>query len=295
MNLLVTLNNRYVRPLMVMLDSFFQYHEGSSVIIYLLYSDLSVQNLKKIQKKIHSHGGRFRAVLVEEGVFGQAPVFRYFTKEMYYRLLCFRYLPEGEVRVLYLDPDILIQGSLAPLYHADLHGRTIGAVSDYAVNHMLSECKERIGIPKEVSYVNSGVLLFDLVKMRESFSLNRMYAILEEKKEALSFPDQDLINLYFAGDICYLERTYNHDCGYGNLTSMLLYWLTPPAKKQVPTVIHFMGAKKPWMPEYYGKFGERYLLFLKPYLSRKEGIQFALRYFYRGKALFGTALRKIRG
>lgn len=294
MNLLVTLNDRYVRPLLVMLDSCFQYNDASDITVYLLHSGLSKTSLRRIKKKIHSYGGRFRAVVVGEEEFSEGPVFRYFTKEMYYRLLCYKYLPITEKRVLYLDPDILIQGSLLPLYHSDLHGKTIGAVSDYAVNNLLVECKEKIGIPQTVSYVNSGVLLFDLEKMRQELSMERMYAILEEKKDVFSFPDQDLINLYFKGDIHYLERTYNYNSGYGDTKSMLRYWGTLYSKKNVPVVIHFMGASKPWMPEYYGKFAERYLPYLKPYLSGKERIRFTFRYVYRIKSLLKAVARKIQ-
>ncbi|MCD7735650.1 MAG: glycosyltransferase family 8 protein, partial [Lachnospiraceae bacterium] len=206
MNILVTVNDRYVRPLLVMMDSLFQHQDGNRIRIYLMYSDVCSKNREKLREKAETHGAGFTEMFIEKDLFREYPAFRYFSQEMYYRLLCGKYLPEKEQRVLYLDPDILVENSLAELYQTDLEGKSIGAVEDYAVNHMLVSCKKRIGLPENVPYVNSGVILFDLDRMRRLFSAERMFSILEEKREVLSFPDQDLINLYFQGDIHYMDR-----------------------------------------------------------------------------------------
>lgn len=111
MNILVAVNNQYIRPLLVMLDSLFT-HETEALDIYLFYSLVSERYLRLLDSYIDKRGGRFIPVLVEDSVFQEAPLKRYFTKEVYYRVLCGRLLPETLERILYLDTDIIIRGSL---------------------------------------------------------------------------------------------------------------------------------------------------------------------------------------
>ena len=86
MNILVTVDSNYVRPLKVMLTSFFRFHDNENKI-YLLYSNVKETELKELQQLIERNGSRFFSVRVEESILSDVPVIQYFTKEMYYRLL----------------------------------------------------------------------------------------------------------------------------------------------------------------------------------------------------------------
>lgn len=279
MNILVTLNDNYIRPLFIMLESLFS-HEKTPMNIYMFYSDVSKENRRRLDRYIKSQGSCFIPVYVEEDVFQNAPVFRYFTKEMYYRLLCSRLIPGTEERVLYLDPDILIRGEISPLYEMDFSGKQVIAIEDYAVKHMLTDKKEAIGFTKEDTYVNSGVLLFNLKKMREDFVLDDFIRILEQYSEVVSFPDQDIINLYFKEDIKLAERIYNYNTGYGSMGGMLMYILGWKREEQEPVIVHYMGKSKPWQVDYYGKYFFEYYKYLKKYLNWKGKILFAFKPCY---------------
>ncbi|MCD7737253.1 MAG: hypothetical protein LUI07_09910, partial [Lachnospiraceae bacterium] len=93
----------------------------------------------------------------------------------------------------------------------------------------------------------------------------------------------------------YMDRGCNYNCGYGDVGAMLRYFFSKKQKKELPTIIHFMGASKPWLVSYYGKFGERYYQFLKPYLEGREKWQFSVRYLYKANALLHTAVKILRG
>lgn len=288
MNILVTLDDNYIRPLFIMLESLFC-HEKSKMDIYLLYSNVSEGNRRRLHTYIKKQGSRFIPIYVKDDVFQNAPVFRYFTKEMYYRLLCSSLLPKTEERVLYLDPDILIRGELKPFYEMDFQGRQLIGMEDYAINHMLTEKKEAIGFQKEECYINSGVLLFNLKKMREAFVLEDFIAILAEYKDVVSYPDQDLINLYFKEDRLVGERIYNYNTGYGSMGGMLAWALGLKREKKEPVIIHYMGSSKPWQVDYYGKYFFEYYHYLKKHLSLKGKVLFFFKPCYvaakLGKAL----------
>lgn len=62
-----------------------------------------------------------------------------FSPLTYGRLLAAALFPRHD-RVVYLDVDVLLNGDVAELYDADLHGAPIGAVRDCAVLQSISTC-----------------------------------------------------------------------------------------------------------------------------------------------------------
>lgn len=98
-------------------------------------------------------------------------------------------------RVLYLDVDTVCHGDIAPLFHLDLQGAEYGAAPDYL---------GRIFIRRD--YVNSGVLLLDLARIRRTGLFGRARRVCATVHS--SFPDQNA--LYEAGGHCLrLPRCYN--------------------------------------------------------------------------------------
>lgn len=296
MNILVTVDSNYVPPLKVMLTSFFRFH-GNENKIYLLYSSVKEVELKELQQLIEKHGSRFFPVRVEEGILSDVPVIRYFTKEMYYRLLAGMIFTK-EKKMLYLDPDILIRGPLLPLYEIPLEGKVMAGIADTAVNTLLSEHKTELGFGQEEQYINSGVLLLNLDELRKCFSPKDIEGVVEEKGELLQYPDQDIINLLFKEKIKIVERKYNYNTGYGNAAGMLKYMAGGFIKeKKYPVIVHFMGPTKPWHLAYYGKFGREYRRYLKknPDLGMNVKGEWIKRYFTIGRHLLNVIHCKMGG
>lgn len=296
MNILVTVDSNYIRPLKVMLTSFFTHHKNENKI-YLLYSNVKETELEELNTLIESKGSRFLPVRMKEGLLSEVPVFRYFTKEMYYRIFAGTMFPE-EDRMLYLDPDILIRGSLTELYETDLEGNVLGGIADFAVNNMLSAHKIEIGFRDEEQYINSGVLLFDLGQLRKRFPKREIEIIINEKGEHLKYPDQDIINLIFRGKIKLLERKYNYNTGYGSEIGMLFYIMGGFLKeKSYPVIVHYMEATKPWHPGYCGKFGKEYRRYLKKYPNpdREAEKEWKRRHLVIAKHLLEVVIRKAGG
>ena len=170
MNVLVTVSENYCGYMLTMLKSLFQ-HNKCRVTVYLMHSRISDAMLEKVRQYIEGKGHVFEPVRVGADMFDDAPVNMHFTKEMYYRLLASRMLPESEDRVLYLDPDILIRGSVEEFYHLPFDGKMLIAMPDPPQTND-PKCPDnrphwqRLGIPEGSTYVNSGVLLMNLKRMR---------------------------------------------------------------------------------------------------------------------------------
>ncbi|MDU0893758.1 MAG: glycosyltransferase, partial [Anaerococcus sp.] len=120
MNILVSCDTNYIKPLKTMFYSLFLTNK-TNIDIYIMHSSISDENIKLLEdfvKEQSNNKARLINVRVEDEFSGALTTF-YYTSEMYYRLLAYKYLPEDLDRVLYLDPDILVLNSLETLYKSD--------------------------------------------------------------------------------------------------------------------------------------------------------------------------------
>ena len=294
MNIVITVDDNYIRPALIMLESLFEQNR-TSMHIYLLHSNVCAENLSKLTRHVAALGGDFTDIRVDGALFEGAPVNKYFTKEMYYRLLIYRLLPEEE-RALYLDPDIIIRGEIDGLYHMDFEGKMMIAIPDYLGDSYYPERKKNLGLGEEYRYINSGVILFNIPLMREQFDLNDMFAFLAREGSGYEFPDQDLINVYFKDRIKYAPREYNFTTEYVSVGDFLHYLFSPRYRRSERVVIaHYMGKCKPWKPSYYYKYYGIYYSYLKKYLTPEEKRQLRLRPWLVFRSVAQAAWRVLFG
>lgn len=137
----------------------------------------------------------------------------------YYRLLVFVYLSNLD-RVLYLDSDIICNSTLEQLYNANLNNQPIGAVKEFIFSRLNRPLLNRryAGIQKYFKqkfnfnnlgdYFNSGVMLFDLskIKNKENEFLNLMEIA---RKNNNYFHDQNVLNIYYKGKVAFLDPNWN--------------------------------------------------------------------------------------
>lgn len=155
---------------------------------------------------------------------------------------------------IYLDTDIIVRLDLAELWIDKTSN------SDAAIIGCLDEgwdfwpesfhnIHAQYGLRKE-TYVNSGMLIMNLRKIREEYDLNTAILPLFNAKPKLPFYDQDVINIIFKDDIQYLpSEKYN--------TMIHLH----PERIDNNCIMHH-AAKKPWKTFDYNihKYYWHYLL-----------------------------------
>lgn len=259
MNILVTLDSNYIRPLKIMLKSLFINNPEENFSIYLLYSNITEEELNDLENYISAQGSRLILRYIDEQYFKEAPVLLHYTKEMYYRLLAFKILPEGIERILYLDPDILVINPIRELYETDLDGYLYAAA--YHDKISIKEInKLRFKAYKIDEYYNSGVLLMNLVLQRQWIHEEAIYEFVEKNRSKLIMPDQDILNALYSRQIKSLdEKLYNYDVrfyGYYKIVNGGIYDMDYIIRNTV--ILHFCGKKKPWDKAYNGKFHALY-------------------------------------
>lgn len=255
MNILVTIDANYLKPLQVMLHSLFFNNPDERFSVYLLHSGLEKPVLDTLESGITARGSRFFPLRVEDDCFGTAPLLFYYPKEMYFRLLACRLLPDSLDRVLYLDPDLLILNPVRALYETDMENALYGAAYHNKLS-IRSINKLRL-YPYEIeAYYNSGVLLMNLERQRREVNEAEIFRFIEENRAKLVMPDQDILNSLYAKRICTLdEHIANYDAryyAYYKLTSSGHFDMDQVMRRTV--ALHFCGKRKPWHKRYAGVF-----------------------------------------
>ncbi|MDD2234475.1 MAG: glycosyltransferase family 8 protein [Desulfitobacteriaceae bacterium] len=259
MNILVTLDSNYIKPLKTMLISLFLNNPSEIFTIFLMHSKLRDEEVERIQSYAEEYGNKVRNIKISDGTFADAPVLFHYTKEMYFRLLAYKLLPEDLDRVLYLDPDILVINPIRELYDSDFDGCFYAAAY-----HDIASIKEINKIrfyPYRIdAYYNSGVMLMNLELLRKEADEGEIYRFIEENRRKLVMPDQDILNAIYAKKIKSLdEKLYNYDTRYYyyyKLATNGAYNMDEVINRTV--FLHFCGKKKPWQKRYSGKFHSLY-------------------------------------
>lgn len=153
-------------------------------------------------------------------------------------------------RVLYLDGDTIVKGSLLKLMQTEMHDNWIAGVKD------TSEKIRQRELGMDSDYVNAGVILINMDKWREEKIGERLISFINTCPEKLSYADQDVLNAVCAGKIEFLELKYNFNHDTNELALPVLsdlYGLDQEelyecVKDHFANVVvwHYYGTNKPW-------------------------------------------------
>jgi len=249
-NILVTINSKYLVALLVMLRSMTLANPGETFNVYLMYSELHDDEIKFLGDSLRRQGHALYPVVLDDSLFQDAKVTFHFSKEIYYRLMVSEALPKDVDRVLYLDPDIIVNNPVRPLYDIELSGFYFAMAG--GVNEAMDLVwKTRLGMPLDRKYLNTGVVLFNLEVMRGAYDPAEVLRFIKENEDKLLWPDQDVINALFHDKAIVLDPDlYNYDARYHAL-KMLRKGAKAFFKNQV-VFVHYMGPLKPWRSGYLG-------------------------------------------
>lgn len=261
MNILVTLDHNYLAPLKVMLTSMLLTNPGERFDLYLVSDDLTQEDADGLSALLTRFDAALHLIRVGNDCFAGAPTLRYYSKAMYYRLLAAQLLPQTLDRILYLDPDVLVVGPLRPLYDLGLCDHLYAASVHKGLMDISTPMNRlRLNNHETEGYYNSGVLMMNLPRIREVVSPQEIYDYVENNRQLLVLPDQDILNgLYGEHILPVSEHIWNYDPRKYNeykLASqgaMDMDWVA-----QNTAILHFCGKRKPWHKAYFGRFSALY-------------------------------------
>lgn len=164
------------------------------------------------------------------------------SRATYLRLIIDEVIDPRFDRLLYLDIDMVVTGSLAELWAIDLAGRACGAVADPGVAP--DGFARRFGLTGTGQYLNAGMLLIDMDRARQTGFLGAALQHLLDGDLPIEFGDQDALNLVLWQQWTHLDPTWNFQRKF-------LYDDFEYASKHraLPRIIHFTETAKPWSAE----------------------------------------------
>ncbi len=199
MNIMIVTNSAYLPYAYAMLHSLFRSHPGVVMEIYLPYEDLQQEELGKLGDFCEVHGGVLHPLFVGSEFKKHVKSRNGINVETYYRILAMDLLPKEMERILYLDVDMIIRGSLQPLYDLELSGKAFAVCEDIfgKINGFHEANKFRMNIPEEYSYFNAGVMLYHLSYLREVNACSELMDRIYRDYERYEYNDQDVMNEMF--------------------------------------------------------------------------------------------------
>ena len=254
-NLLVTIDKKYISPLIIMLDSFCSNHKDFCTTVFVANSELDESDFECIRKELSIYNTEIVDIKIPSDTFSHIPVLERLPKESFYRLLAFDFLPEDVDRCLYLDPDIIVLKSVIELYSIDLEDKYIAASSHTNIT-LNSLNRKRLGLNKKQKYLNSGVMLMNVKKIKEDFTVKMIFDTAEKYIQRLIMGDQDLVNILFGHSAILVDaKIYNLD----ERTFKNSRNFTLEDVKKSTAIVHYNGKYKPWLNDYKGDLHIFYL------------------------------------
>ncbi len=180
---------------------------SEDVTLHVLCNNVSEENKRKLTESLQAVKANQKINFIDldakslEGLCGE----RFISVTMYARYFIPELIPDAD-KALYLDTDILVRHDISPLWEMDVSDYLIAA----ALDPFIAKYYEGYGVPKGTPMFNSGVLLMNLKKWRETgFGKKVLDYTLKEK-----CIDQTALNHILAGNWKQLDAKYNVLTGY---------------------------------------------------------------------------------
>lgn len=212
-------------------------HSKSAVKIYSIVPGSALDRLDAVRRVAARFGTGVHEIVVDSDAFEDWKVAGHIRSATYYRLL----IPDlvDENKVIYLDSDLIVRDDLSELHATALAGGSaIGGVVD-----MLNGSDTKIPRIKDDFYINSGVLVMDLDRLRRDGFLQKCREIHNKYASMIVWFDQCIINKVAEGRKTIVDRKWNRlvlpQKTRRNEWKALL-------EGEESKIIHFVNTTKPW-------------------------------------------------
>lgn len=244
-NVCISFDDNYAQYAGVTIASILYNAKASDELyFYLLDGGVSDENKNKLLSLKSIKDCEMNFVHIDEELFAdykKIKTHKYISLPTYFRLKSAELMPNVD-KLIYLDCDTVVNTSLEELFNIDLEYNIIAGVND--LSHK--------AVKKNPSYINAGMILMDLNKIREQNIEEKFLEYTKNNIEKIKAGDQDIINSVLKGKIKLLNHKWNVQTS--NFTNRSSY-------AKFPWIIHYVGQQKPWKygnwnyhTEYYNKY-----------------------------------------
>lgn len=240
-NVVYCFDRNYVDPTAVSTYSVFKSSQ-TSVKFYWICSGYAVLHAEFYRKPLASLGIDISIIEVGEDLFTswkEDLIVPHIPKAAYMRILVPHLVNED--RAIYLDSDIIVRSDLSELYNIDLRNTQMAGTYNF-----FEKSESHIRPPildQDVPYINSGVLVMDLDKLRKNEFIKKAEEIHRVYYDKIMASDQCVINKYLENDKILLDRNWNYMVKGSKFTEDQF---TELLRDESIRVLHFTDCSKPW-------------------------------------------------
>lgn len=235
------------------------YH-NCKIKFYLLNRDFSKEWFDYLNCFLAMLGSQIIDVKINSDITKNYKTLKHISSDSTY----FRYfIPTliNEDKVLYLDSDLIVNGSLDAIFELNLEGCFLAACIDNIAKSYHNELN-----------FNAGVLLINNKLWKENNITQIAIELSNQYVNQLRDGDQSILNLIFKDKWLQINQTANYLVGaeYIYLRNKHVDFITRE-KDAVPLILHFNTEFKPWLPIYDLPFRQYYWFYYQ--LSWNEIIE----------------------
>lgn len=239
----------YVIHSAAMLHSVLTCQPPNSVVIdYLHGPELAERTRRDLRDMVVRSGGEVNFWEIPDSWVAGLPTEGFTRKATWYRTFLPELLPDVS-RVLYLDADVLVVESVAPLWEVDMTEKPVAAVTN-VLKPQAIERPTALGIPDSQGYFNAGVMLMNLELMRREETSRAVSEYGRAHADELPWRDQDAFNVVLGARRIPLHPRWNCMNGFLVFPSSADVLGAEAVAEAIenPAIRHFEGPGpyKPW-------------------------------------------------
>ena len=273
------IDDNYFEQACAVIRSIEHHNKNIWLKVYVIGLNLSHENIAKLVT-INTEFLEIKHVSADINAFQSFAVDGHLSHATYIKL-AIPALLESESKVLYLDADLIVTGSLQNIWLTDLTDQPLAGV----INPFF-ERNAAIFMKAESNYFNAGVMLLNLDYFRQYKIAEKAYDFMLNHKERAVFHDQDALNHAIDGNWFELGL----ECNFQTFFLRKFHRFSADMKNKIlkaaksPTIIHFSSGMKPWEQFDPHPLKSRFLQFYnakkKTPQSTKEYLHNLLRFLY---------------
>jgi lipopolysaccharide biosynthesis glycosyltransferase len=222
-------------------------HPEQKICFYILHcGDLAAKTRAELAALADNRRGTdFKFPTVDKKNFCRFPQNRkHISMATWYRLALHKVLPPFVDKVIYLDADIVVMDSLTKLWEIEVDNYFVAGAPDEG--GVLQN--RRLGLPATHIYINAGVCIFNIRKLRAIDADTLFLETLYKNFYNITLQDQDIINLAFKDKIFTLPLCWNANSRLYTVNILDHSYSYDEAIQAAnnPSIIHFTDSCKPW-------------------------------------------------
>lgn len=255
MNIAYSCNDNYIPQTGISMISLFENNKDvDDICVFLISKDVSESNINILRQISDTYNRRFVVVKFEEIAYDLnisytgRHIATIYSKIFFPRIV-------GINKIIYLDSDTVVVGSLQSLWNENLEGYYMGVVGTNPTKYY-----KELGLPQNDRFFNDGMVICNVDYCREADLIGKALRVIEEFEGNPPTLSEGTLNKVCYGKVKYVSLRYNLLAGLLYLCNQDSAFMAKKLQYSEedlidscahPVVIHYLSAfyNRPWFKD----------------------------------------------